>query len=426
MLVIAYFNMQIAGIVFSAETGQDTSLLRVLAFLSGMAYYPLIYWSLMGMETGLLTIFLMASIFFALKYVRSLESRYLFLVAVLGGLAFLTRNDTILYFIGLWVYMGAASLRDKGGRHSPFQHLAAIGLYFIFIMGQLGFQYLYYGDLLPNTFVLKLTGMSFFDRVQNGLGFVWLFIKETALAFLLALTGFCIQARKDKALLFYLVVVSVLYQVYLGGDPWLYWRMMAPTMPLLLLLCIDAAFALVRRAPISNMSPSINLKRGLALMLIILGLVSMNFRFLSEISFRSRPYQVTRNARNVNTAIVLNDVLREDATVGVFWAGTIPYYVDNAAIDFLGKSDRYIANLPPDMSGAAGFFGMTSVPGHNKYDLTYSIVTLRPTYIPKLFYGGQDVSPVIGDQYVRVKYRYITLLLLKSSSDVNWEKLNLP
>ena len=161
-------------------------------------------------------------------------------------------------------------------------------------------------------------------------------------------------------------------------------------------------------------------------MLIILGLVSMNFRFLSEISFRSRPYQVTRNARNVNTAIVLNDILREDATVGVFWAGTIPYYVDNAAIDFLGKSDRYIANLPPDMSGAAGFFGMTSVPGHNKYDLTYSIVSLRPTYIPKLFYGGQDVSPVIGDQYVRVKYRYITLLLLKSSSDVNWEKLNLP
>jgi hypothetical protein len=426
IFLIAYLNMKIAGIFFLAEPSRSGKLFEVLSFMCGITYYPLVYWSLMGMETGLLSALLLASIFFVFKYVRSLEFKYLFWVAILGGLAFLTRIDSVIYFIALWVYVCVTNVLNNSNRRIWLQYLAVIGIYSVFIFGQFSFQYLYYGDLFPNTYVLKLTGMPLYARVENGVGFILPYIKETAFAFLLAVMGLFIRVYKEKILLLFLVSISALYQIYVGGDPWSYWRIMAPTMPLLLLLCIDAAFNLGHNPSILKILPANVFKNSFAVMLIFLSVVSINFRFLPEISFRTRPYQATQNAKHVNTAIVLNDIIKDNATVGVFWAGTTPYYIDNVVIDFLGKSDRHIANLPPDMSGAVAFNGMTSVPGHNKYDLTYSIVILRPTYVPKLFYGRQEVYSVVGDDYVEVKYRYITLLLLRNSPDVNWEKLNLP
>ena len=92
------------------------------------------------------------------------------------------------------------------------------------------------------------------------------------------------------------------------------------------------------------------------------------------------------------------------ATVGVIWAGTLPYYVDRTAIDFLGKSDLHIAHLNADVSGAVSWSGMRSVPGHNKYDLKYSIMQLQPTYIQAFAWGDQTVKPWVTQNYLRVEY----------------------
>ena len=35
---------------------------------------------------------------------------------------------------------------------------------------------------------------------------------------------------------------------------------------------------------------------------------------------------------------------------------------------------------------------MISVPGHNKYDLDYSIKQLRPTYVEASAWGAQDIT----------------------------------
>ena len=128
----------------------------------------------------------------------------------------------------------------------------------------------------------------------------------------------------------------------------------------------------------------------------------------------------------MNTAIALNDLLRKNATIGVFRAGTVPYYTDFKAIDFLGKSNSYIAHLPPDMSGAVSWFGMHSVPGHNKYDLTYSIIKAKPTYVEGLVWGRQDLTAWAKNSYIKVDYDGVTLYLLKDSPDVYWNKLILP
>ncbi len=97
-------------------------------------------------------------------------------------------------------------------------------------------------------------------------------------------------------------------------------------------------------------------------------------------------------------------VTKDNATVGSFWAGSIPYYTGRVAIDFLGKSDRHIAQLAPDLSGKVRWNGMRSVPGHNKYDLSYSIATLQPTYVQSFVWGSQNITDWAKPRYTKVQY----------------------
>jgi len=157
-----------------------------------------------------------------------------------------------------------------------------------------------------------------------------------------------------------------------------------------------------------------------------MGVYSANSRFFGQIKLQVKPYHTPGNKTDVDTATALNDILRKDATVGVIWAGAIPYYTDYKAVDFLGKSDRYIAHLPPDMSGSVSWDGMSSVPGHNKYDLSYSIIALKPTYVQSLHWGNQDETDWAKTRYVTVDYKGLTLYFLKNSPDVLWSKLGIP
>jgi hypothetical protein len=107
--------------------------------------------------------------------------------------------------------------------------------------------------------------------------------------------------------------------------------------------------------------------------------------------------------------------------LGVFWAGIIPYYTERYAIDFWGKSDPQVARRLPDLSGKSGWNGMHSVPGHNKYDLTYSIQQLQPTYVQAFFWGQQDLTAWSRDYYVTVQYQTIDLNFRKDDPAVKWE-----
>ena len=133
-----------------------------------------------------------------------------------------------------------------------------------------------------------------------------------------------------------------------------------------------------------------------------------------------RPYTVEANEDNVRRALAISDLTSEEATVGVFWTGTIPYYTERKAIDFLGKSDPYIAGLQPDLSEAASGIGMFSVPGHNKHDLTYSIQELQPTYIQNVRWKRPDLSQWAEVHYEEVTAYGVKLFLLSDSEQVKW------
>jgi len=247
MLAIAFVTMKISDHIFQNKDCQRQSFLRVLSFFCALSYYPLAYWSLMGMETGLLTLLLLLGILSAFNYTKSKNISHLFLVSGFFGLAYLTRNESVIFAILIWAYIAWETFipTPKANLKDFRQLFSAIILYLMFVVGQLVFQYLYYGEMLPNTYTLKLTGMPLLARIINGVGFVTPFLTISAFILVLSSMELVFDFQKRKLLLISVVFSAIGYQVYVGGEPWNYWRIMSPSMPLLTVLFISAANAIV-------------------------------------------------------------------------------------------------------------------------------------------------------------------------------------
>jgi hypothetical protein len=241
-----------------------------------------------------------------------------------------------------------------------------------------------------------------------------------------------VNFRKQNLLLLSIAFAVIGYQIYVGGDAFALWRMLSPSIPFIFILfiCAIATFvsALFNVIKVKNYFihyPNL-LKQYVAeasiALLTLIGFLSININYLPWIFSATFSDGTKGIALGINTAIVINELTTNDASLGVFHAGVVPYYTGRKAIDFLGKCDRYIARLPPDLSGKISWLGMNSVPGHNKYDLNYSIKTLQPTYVEMFSYGSQDLSEWASDKYVRVQFPGGKLFLLKDSPAVLWEK----
>lgn len=419
--------------------------LQPLAFACGLAYYPLAYWSLMGMETGLLAALLLTGVWLALR--AAADGRRLPALGLVLGLAFLTRPDSLLPAGLLFAYVAVERAQAGTWRAAARRLAPAAALYALFPLGQALFRWSYYGSLVPNTYVLKISGIPLAARLANGVGFILPFMEQTVVVLALAALNGVLGWNRPKTLFLTLFATLAAYQVWVGGDFYNYWRFLAPAMPLLLLPAADEALALaraaggghdgraayLRRSPVWRAWPRLAsvapvppaaVGRRLALvgLLLFAGAVGLaQRRFWPELSLARKTPHAVFNATNASFALALNDLTDADATLGVFWAGTIPYYADRYAIDYLGKADPVIARRPPDLSGAVSLFGMTSWVGHNKYDLDYSLKQRRPTYTQYHTWWEADESAWVAEHYTQIEYRRVRLYLLTGSPHVRWE-----
>ena len=395
----------------------------ILVLACVLFYYPLSYWTLMGMETGLLSLLVMASTLFALRWLKSGTNADLLKASLLSGLAFLTRNDSLIFSTLILAFLLLEAYLNKWPRPTWLKLLYAGVIYLIFPIAQTAFRLLYYGQALPNTYMLKLAKFPLSVRLIGGAHFVTPFLEQIAVLLLLALLALILDFSRARLFLLSFVGAALAYQVYVGGDPWPSWRMLAPAMPALFILALLGCTALVQRWP--ALSSRTALAAPSIVLLSVAGLLLADLPFLADMSVRGPTSAAIANRVNTNTALAVEAMTSPRATVGVIWAGTLPYYADRRAIDFLGKSDRHVAALNADVSGAVSWSGMISVPGHNKYDLEYSIVTLQPTYIQAFAWGDQTVKPWVTQNYLRVEYHGIqgtkTLFLRRDSPDVCWE-----
>src|SRR5215212_5080525 len=458
ILANAYLVMAIAEHLLTAsgleERYRSSRLFVILAFVCALSYYPLVYWSLLGMETGLVAVLLSLGILCALRYARDHRPAQGMLVSISMGLAFLTRPDTLVLAVPIFLYLFLAKKRnnayernnahecnnayESGRGSSPGLYFLVlmVGVYAGFVVGQELFRWGYYGEWLPNTYTLKVSGIALTSRVENGLIFVSYFLKEVWVLLVVVLVGLAFSFRAEKLLVASPLVVLVCYQVWTGGDVSINWRILSVGIPLMLVLGVHEILMFVhylsRRAALRRYllcGPNFLRRhvRGVLTCLLVLGvLLLVNLRFLPEIAMLRDFTDIPINEERVNIAIAIDQLTTPDATVGVFDAGVIPYYTGRPAIDYLGKADSRIARMAPDPSGfpKMEFFGREiDNPGHNKYDLGYSIIKLKPTYSRGFVWGGQNALGWARSEYVMVVYTGTLLNFLKDSEDVRWDDI---
>ena len=407
-----------------------------LALVCVLGQYPLAYWSLLGMETSFVACCLTGLSLCAIRqlmvqspeekdYTAAQSLRAATAQALLSAALYLSRPDAAVYailIIGVQLFLAP--------RKRPA--LCGLGGLLLTVTAHFLIRYGYYGNWLPNTAVLKLSRVPLLERWRNGLGFLGGFFGWAWPLALLAALGVVrsywiarhmlppITLGRDhsKALLLALFVTACGYQIHVGGDPWPYWRILAPTLPLIAML---AAVEVTRFS--SGPGPA-SRKRAWAISgFMLLVLAAQNRPFAAEILGARPPSSVPQNKRNVAIADALNQVLSADASLGVFWAGAIPYYTSRYTHDFLGKAEPVLARRAPDLSGAVSWSGMNSVPGHNKYDLEFSIQQQQPTFVQGARWGAQDITAWVADHYARVSLYGTEFWLKYPSNNVHWEQL---
>lgn len=442
---LAVLAVQISGVVFLLASGYATMrtgeavldksgvnggpVLSVLFFSSALLYYPLDYWTLMGMENGMLCMLVFAAVWRAIAI--SGEVRFHPALPVLLGLAFMTRPDTAVFAALIMLHR----LLGVGGKKGWIKLIASEVALLAAIVGAVTiFRLAYYGTIVPNTFTLRLTGATLGFRVENGIIFVKPFIEAMALPLALGIGAVALVRNRHVALLLGLFLSSVGYQIYVGGGAWTCWRLMSTMVPILMVLVVvgvSKVFAI--RGWLDRVLgfaggwrfPLVGAVVAAATLCVwSYAYLEANDRFVENITFDQPPMYLKYSKINTDTGLALKSLLYPSATVGVTWAGGIPYYSGLPAIDFLGKNDRYIASLPPDHSGKLKMFGMKTLPGHDKYDLRYSMIKLKPTYVQMFRWGRQNMSKYFRTHYRRVRHKGVWVFVLMDSPDVRWELVN--
>jgi hypothetical protein len=348
----------------------DSKYAAALAALITAFYFPLVFWSLRGMEVGLLTLFISFSFLLAISQNKTI------LISAILALAILVRMDALISAALIVVYLFA--------KHKRSAIIPATSI-IVTTIAILWFQQSYFGDFLPTTYFQKVTGFDTTERIKHGiLVFNQFATRDTLFLFLFSLAGlfyFKLQRNLEALLLLGIFLAQCAYSIYVGGD---YAepetnaanRFITQGMPALIILFSWIANRVLvdlttGRSQSVLSSPKVNPAIPLALitLLIISGEAWFNY------SIDNAPL-LKADIRRVKLGLHIANNTSPEAVIAVHAAGQIPYYSERITIDLLGLNDPIVAKGP----GHGEFY-----PGHNKWDYEYSIGQLQPDLIADNF-----------------------------------------
>lgn len=447
--------LQISGLVFMLLTllfvrrmgenvGRDHAPLALAAVLMTAFYYPLSNWSLLGTEVSVLLVVCTAGAWLALRVLDGEHfSPWLY---VLLGAGTLVRIDMAVTYLTIW---GFLVLFDGANRK---RHLTwGAGMLALFMGGQTLARLAYYGDFLPNTYYLKVTGFPLEARIQRGLLVLGDFIRPMRWYFAVLPLGVFLFRRDKKVLLLTLLMLAqVVYSVYVGGDAWEHRgganRFIAPGIPFFMLLFAETLWqfaAFLRRLIARILRRDLWLVRAAAWLGILgvcfIALVTMNL-LNDDMSWRTalanpgvtqlryallmeRSIYVPGSQRYTNDALVIRQITSPEARIAVVAAGNTPYYAERYFIDLLGKNDPVIAREGLQVSLQDDLREVR--PGHSKFDYARSIGEYQPDIIVEVFRStGEQARPYLSG-YKRVKLNGQKWYLKTDSTEILWDQVAL-
>jgi arabinofuranosyltransferase len=340
-------------------------------------YFPLVFWSLRGMEVGALTLLVDLAVLLELRLRNNAGWRDLALLGLILILMLVVRLDSVLQVSIILAYV-LASGSVKRTRGILLLTIAAAAL-----IGILCLQRVYFGDALPNTYYQKMVGAPVLDRIKNGLlAFNQYATRDTLMLALFAAGGVVLHRgmrSRETALLAAIFLVQCLYSIWVGGDyaePEVNSanRFITQGMPALIVLFSLAADRVLvdvaeKRVPPDPAGQRRQLPTAagvtLAVLVIISGQPWINWAIDNAPLLKA-------DVRRVRAGLAIAENTSPNATIASHAAGQIPYYSHRKTIDLLGLNDPVIAKGP-----LAGPF----YPGHDKWNYDYSITQRKPDLI---------------------------------------------
>lgn len=365
------------------------------AVLLTAGYYPLVYWALMGMETALQALLAGAAVHLAYEIVEEGRDRAVALGAVLA-LAYLARMDMLLVAAGV---VGWIAVHGGVRRSERRSWLVGAAIVVAAAGGWQLFRLLYFGDPLPNTYYLKLTGVPLDVRLGRGLAMYGAFLRANAAALVLLGAAIAPRLRERRFQLpVLLFVLASAYSVWVGGDAWdqneliRANRFVAFLVPLLFVL-FNGGLNRWRAARTTRRPAALAAGATLALLVLANGLwLAPNAGIQRRaVTFADRPMMVGSHAQMIERLLALERKVAPGARVATFWAGIPGYFSDYRLVDMYGYSDRHVARLPANLpAGAEGARAYT--PGHVKWSYLY---VLRER-LPDAFFQAWYITPPRG------------------------------
>jgi hypothetical protein len=410
------------------RTLTDDTLALVAALVLTAFYAPLDIWGLLGMEVSLLALILSLAAWIVLSRDLSRWGPWLYLLL---GLGTLVRVDLAVPFV---LILGFNLLTDKPRRR---QHLLwGLGMLVGFLGAQTLIRYWYYGNLLPNTYYLKMTNFSTAIRIARGFWVLFeLAWQSNWVVLLLPLAVFAFRRDKSVTLLALLFIGQVAYSTYVGGDAWEHKgganRFVSTALPLWFAL-LGVTLGSLKKAIEAELKLTGGWSRAatnlVALVLVAFSLWNLNFlladyKSIDRWLLQRKPVYIEANEKYVNTALILEKITKPGAKIAVTAAGTEPYFLpDRVFIDLLGKADPVIAREP--IKAPVSLWGLADVrPGHMKWDYAHSIGKLQPDVIVQLWEGDfKSAEPYLKD-YTAIEVDGLPFFVRKGSTMIVWEQV---
>lgn len=442
----------------------NNHVIAVLAAGSLPFLYPLTYWTLRGMEVGALTFFCLLLLRATVNHIRDgrVHIHYSMILPMILGIA--TRFD-----FAIFCFVAVAAILMWGPAYVKVRLVVQYGA---IVIGSAAFvclaQKLYWGSWLPNTYHLKMDGVSPIDRISRGLASS----AKTSVLFAIIAIAVISQLRSTEFQRRVVLIASAMfvamaaYAVYIGGDAWegeMLNRFYATILPLVSLI-VGLSFSTNRKritpAFISLAVLVTSIGAGVtvnpfgfseehfdivAVVSILSALIIFLISFIPRNGYlagaviaavctivsaypvvqqqKNNDLLLTRtNLRITESVETMRDTTEAGARIGTIWAGVPAYYSHRPMLDLLGKNDTFIATSAPH----GDFF-----PGHNKWDYDYSIGKLQPDVIFQTYdrdieknlhqrianWGYKKMCPITGTFGPR-GYYYRT-----NSKQIKWDSL---
>jgi arabinofuranosyltransferase len=442
------FLKRVAAIISNGNSVVTHIAVALIAF-----YPPLHYWNLQGMEVSALMLLTSVVLWLVLSAPENQPpSPWIY---ILMGVGTLVRTDASVFYVAILAFL-AMTRTSVRWRHV----LAGSCILLVFLGGQTLARYLYYGEVLPNTYYLKVSEHPLGLRLLQGSVLFVDFAKGVWPVISVAVIYVLLRRDAVSMLLVFVFAAQVCYSIYVGGDAWERWggvnRYVSMFMPCMLILfscgIVSAGAFLKRRYSSLAVRRTISITTAVLVAGVFVRFVAVYhpggyadwFSFLQSfadaetrrelIGFEKSRWdeiadwlilnptvESVGNKKRLEIAQFVRSVTTAEARIAVIAAGTTSYFLDRYMIDLLGKNDKVVARGPMRPSPRERD-KLLFVPGHSKWNYRHSIGVLRPD-VTQVWYSSEEAEPYLKSMYTEVKVGENTFYLKTSSPFIAWDRV---